>query len=258
MPYWGDSFINGFSAGQDMRDRRLRRQQEALDRTTRSQELEAERQLKLRMAADGMAHEDNLTNRRLKAEADRLASSQLFGQSEAERDRAWRAGEGTRQREWEAEQILKRLQAENSTDLPRNRLIEAQIKEAEARAGAYQAKAEPTAELETMSPDGQTKIRTRIPAAEALGKLAPATPVTSSPYSSAIADAERVIAENRMAQADGDNRTGILNWKSRSGVIDENQRRLARLKALEIQSRLESGQITQEQADQESKKFLPQ
>jgi hypothetical protein len=89
MPYWGDSFINGFNAGQSIRERKQRREQEELDRKTKSQEAKAERDLRLKLAADSMKHDGDLLDKRLNAEAATLANGYNWRSQEAEKDRSW-------------------------------------------------------------------------------------------------------------------------------------------------------------------------
>ncbi|WP_404422898.1 hypothetical protein [Nibricoccus sp. IMCC34717] len=87
MAYWGDSFINGFNAGQGMRERKQRREQEENDKIVKTQEARAERDLRLKLAADGMRHEGEMLDKRLSAEAKRLSEGYNARAEEGEKDR---------------------------------------------------------------------------------------------------------------------------------------------------------------------------
>lgn len=250
--YLADGINNGARLGAEAYMMAKRLEKEEQERRARQAEAQAERDLRLKLAADSMANEGTLLDRRLHAEADNLAKGYNWRSTEADKDRTFTASQKDLDRELDRDPgSLKNVNLGK-----RNLLLDKEIEEASARLLSYNAK--PTQPMATVTaPFGADgKVSYQVPTSE-IAKQQNAPEPYASPYSAEIAKVEQDIAQQRLQMAEGDTRTGFLNLSKRTGVISKQQQKLARLRALEIQDRLEKGLISPEQADAEARKYLP-
>jgi hypothetical protein len=78
-----------------------------------------------------------------------------------------------------------------------------------------------------------------------------------SPYARQIADLTGQIAKQQGAIDGGDSRTGFLGvGSSRQGIVDENQKQLMRLHAMDLQEQVRAGVISREEADAKANELL--
>lgn len=140
----------------------LRLADEEKSRKLREQETAAERRLRVQLAADSMANESKLLERRLKAEADGLT----WRSTEADKDRTFTAGQELAKKfERDRREALARFDRYDRNN-PENVFKAAQIKRLNAEADALSAKqpAEDYVTISEMSPDGLTRTTRKVPA----------------------------------------------------------------------------------------------
>ena len=266
----GSDFTGGFQSGLAMRQQRQDKKKDELDRELRRRQLD-----------------DDLNNKTLDRELrvkalEQDAALQREGRSwqsgEANLDRGWRTGERQGSQGFTAEQQamdreLRRKALEQDAAQASDRMglaraefarnlpaVRAQTRVANAQAdalGQQQPKNGPVEEV-SFDPAGNVTDRKMRGPLGSLGQFAqPQAEPYRSPYGEAIGAAESEIAKQKIAMAGGDNRTGFLNMSSRQGVVDEQSRQLTRLKALDLQDRVQKGLMTQQQADEEAKRLMP-
>ena len=266
----GSDFTGGFQSGLAMRQQRQDKKKDELDRELRRRQLDDD--------LNNKTLDRELRVKALDQDAALMREGRSWQSGEANLDRGWRTGERQGAQGFAAEQasldrgmVDKRLAQDGEiarlNQIFNNRkwgtekpAIEAQTRVANAQAdalGQQQPKNGPVEEVSFDQSGNVTDRKMRGPLGS-LGQFAQlqAEPYRS-PYGEAIGAAESEVAKQKIAMAGGDNRTGFLNMSSRQGVVDEQNRQLTRLKALDLQDRVQKGLMTQQQADEEAKRLMP-
>lgn len=266
----GSDFTGGFQSGLAMRQQRQDKKKDELDRELRRRQLDDD--------LNNKTLDRELRVKALEQDAALQREGRTWQGGEADKDRTWRSGERTATQGFTAEQQqmdreLRQKALEQDAQqsaaqlgLARSELdarrpgMNAQTRVANAQAnalGQQPPKNGPVEEV-TFDPTGNVTDRKMRGPLGSLGQFAqPQAEPYRSPYGEAIGAAESEIAKQKIAMAGGDNRTGFLNMSSRQGVVDEQSRQLTRLKALDLQDRVQKGLMTQQQADEEAKRLMP-
>ena len=266
----GSDFTGGFQSGLAMRQQRQDKKKDELDRELRRRQMDDD--------LNNKTLDRELRVKALEQDAALQREGRSWQGSEADKDRAWRSNERQGAQGFTAEQqqmdreLRQKALAQDAQQsaaqlgLARSELdarrpgMAAQTRVANAQAnalGQQPPKNGPVEEV-TFDPTGNVTDRKMRGPLGSLGQFAqPQAEAYKSPYADAIGEAESEISKQQIAMAGGDNRTGFLNMSSRQGVVDERRQQLLRLKALDLQDRVQKGLMTQQQADEEAKRLMP-
>jgi hypothetical protein len=244
-----NGFGQGFSAGTDRKRDEKRMAEDA-------KQAKAEQQLR----------EDALLLKADEGRRDRIAARQL----EIERNNRFLAGQRTLDDERTAKandprEQLARAQAERSLSQLNTPDPAAQLREDIARMKLEKEHAHLTGK--TPAPAPTAKIRQPIGKGGYAEFEAPVSEVPNlarasaaegfrSPVARQLADVEKKMAAEQAAIDSGDHRSGFMNMGSRRDTLANLERERVRLQALDLQAKVKSGVLTQEEADAEADRLM--
>ncbi len=237
-------FGRGFDAVQKRREQKLQDQNRQADREEREKFAKMDLSLRQQKLAEDIKNSRaDQALRQAKYEDEHM--DRALGRVKSQLDSQWRAQPGLSpaelsRRDYEAER-LRGMRLQN----------EALAAKANAPAQA------PTARVrQPFGPGGKGFAEYDLPVAD-LGQLtaSPAQPY-KSPYAGDIARLGKTIADEQAEIAGGDTRSGFMNMTSRADTVSKAQAQRANLLLMELEDKVRSGVLSQEDADAEADRLL--